>query len=170
MAAAAKTETNFNVNGEMPVEGRVTIATQNDWIVLPHPGALHIIGKNFYDGGQEATATSYASMIVNLTAGYDDDDTSIVYDNGTANQRTSGGYYVVNDATAEIMYVQVDSGYDGTSGTLTVKRGALGTTAASITDNDVLYILNTLIFTSANVGTHLFRYIPMPADPNTDCY
>lgn len=170
MAAEQKSETNFNIVGEVPVEASVTTATQNDWVILPHAGALHVIGTNFYNGGMEATAVSHPTIVVNLDAGYDEDATSIVYDNGTANQRTAGGWYGIIDATGEIIHVQVDSGYAATEGTLTVKRGALGTTPAAITNNDVIYVLNTLIFTSANVGTHLFRYTPIPNDPRINFY
>ena len=169
-AAAAKTETNFNIMGEVPVEASVTIATQNDWIVLPHKGTTEVIGKNFYDGGTEDTAFSHGLVDVALEAGYDADDTSIAYDGATALQRTAGGYYVINDATGEIMEVITDSGYDSTSGTLVVRRGVLGTTAAAITDNDILYILNCLIFTSTNVGTHLFRYFPLPFSAGCTIY
>lgn len=170
MAAAEMTETNFNIVGEVPVEASVSITTQNDWVLLPHAGALHITGKNFYDGGCEATAVSYPTLTVDLLAGYEATDTSIAYDGAAADMRVSGGYYVVVDATQEIMFVQTDSGYDGATGTLSVKRGALGTTAAAITNDDILYVLSTLIFTSAHVGTQFFRYYPLPADPNVGYY
>lgn len=170
MAAEQKTETNFNIVGEVPVEASVTTTTQNDWVILPHAGALHVIGTNFYDGGMEATAVTHPTITVDLGAGYDEDATSIVYENGAANQRTAGGWYGKIDATSEIIYVQVDSGYADATGTLTVKRGALGTTPAAITDGDVIYVLNTLIFTSSHVGTHLFRYTPIPNDPRTNYY
>jgi len=169
-AAAAKTETNFNIMGEVPVESSVTIATQNDWIVLPHKGTTEVIGKNFYDGGTEDTAVDHATITVNLVAGYDADDTSIVYNGATALQRTSGGYYVINDATGEIMEVITDSGYTTTAGTIVVRRGALGSTAAAITNDDALYVLNCLIFTSSNVGTHLFRYFPLPFSAGCGIY
>lgn len=170
MVAEQKTETNFNIVGEVPVEASVTTATQNDWVILPHAGALHVIGTNFYNGGMEATAVTHPTITVDLLVGYGEDDTSIAYDGATANQRTAGGWYGIIDATGEIIYVQVDSGYGGASGTLTVKRGALGTTPAAITNDDKIYVLNTLIFTSANVGTHLFRYTPIPNDPRTNYY
>lgn len=159
MAAEAKTETTFNIVGEVPVEASVTIATQNDWVVLPCAGAQHIVGTNFYDGGMEATAVSHPTITASADALAT--ATEVTYDGATANQRTSGKYLIVNDATGELIEVLSDSGYDGTSGTITMRRGVMGTTAGAITDNDVFYVLNALIFTSSNVGTHFFRYYQM---------
>ena len=160
----------YVIVGETPVNTSFTVTTQYDWVVFPCAGVLHLAGVTVYDGGFETSTYTHPTLTVNNVAGYNSSATSIAYDGATANTRKGAGYLVVNDATGEIMYVEKDSGADSTSGTLTVKRGALGTEPAAITDNDVLYVLCTVIATSSNTGTHFIRYHKLPDDPKVLFY
>ena len=169
---AAKVEygKEFVIVGETPINTSFTVTTQYDWVVFPCAGVLHLAGVTVYDGGFETSTYTHPTLTVNNGEGYDSSATSIAYDGATANTRKGAGYLVVNDATGEIMYVEKDSAPTATSGTLTVRRGALGTEPAAITDNDVLYILCTVVATSSNTGTHFIRYHKLPDDPKVLFY
>ena len=169
---AAKVEygKEFVIVGETPINTSFTLTTQYDWVVFPCAGVLHLAGVTVYDGGFETSTYTHPTLTVNNGEGYDSSATSIAYDGATANTRKGAGYLVVNDATGEIMYVEKDSAPTATSGTLTVRRGALGTEPAAITDNDVLYILCTVVATSSNTGTHFIRYHKLPDDPKVLFY
>ena len=160
----------FVIVGETPITTSFTVSTQNDWVVFPCAGVLHLEGVTVYDGGLETSTYTHPTLTVNNGAGYNTSATSIAYDGATANTRKAAGYLVVNDATGEIMYVEKDSAPTSTSGTLTVRRGALGTEPAVITDNDVLYVLCTVVATSSNTGTHFVRYHKLPDDPKVLFY
>ena len=136
--AAAITEETFNNVGEVTVYLSGTIAATGDWVVLDSafPGTLDLVGRSFATGGATDTLV-WTYPILAVKAGVDSTTTqSVTYDGATADMRTSGGYYVYNDSTLEVMYVEVDDGYDSTTGTITVQRGALGSTAVNM-------ILNT---------------------------
>lgn len=172
---AVLTETNFNLVGEVPVVARVKKAAQNDTFVIPHAGARNITAK-LYTGADE-TIIYDTIRIDNDEAGavaYDETSTSIIYDGGTAKSRPAGGYYCMTDE-GEIIYVMKDSGYDGATGTLTVKRGCLGTTAgasgAGVADNDYLYVLCSLkLSKETTTGYVIVNYVPLPPDPNTKMF
>lgn len=92
-------------------------------------------------------------------------DTTIEYDTAQASERPAGQFYVLNPTTEEIMYVIADSGYTTTSGTLTVKRGALGTTARTIADNQYLMVMNCLTLAGISTGVCMMVYYDLPDDP-----
>lgn len=139
--------------------------TQSDWTLLPDcPGTLAFDAR-LVTGAKETP--TYAKVDAVHLSSYTATETAIVYDGGTANARASGGFYIRNGTAGEIMYVSADSGYDSTGGTFTVRRGCLGTTAAAIANNAVLYVLNAIIFGSATVGPATITYLPLPDDPAT---
>lgn len=111
-----------------------------------------------------ATNDSFRYAQMKATTTYDADDTSIVYDGGTANERTTGGYFARNGRTAEVIFVKADSGSTTTTGTLTVVRGCLGTAAAAMEDEDYLFCLNSLVLTGAATGTALIGYFALPEE------
>ena len=164
--AAAITEATFNNVGEVTVYLSGTVAATGDWVVLDSafPGTLDLVGRSFAkDGDTDVLVWTYPTLAVK--AGVDSTTTqSVTYEGATADMRTSGGYYVYNDSTLEVMYVEVDSGYDSTTGTLTVQRGALGSTAVAIGENDVLQVLNCIEIT-ANAGGFWAKFTPLPTDP-----
>ena len=165
---AAIVETDFNICGEIPVYLHGTVATTGDFVLLDssYPGTVDLQGRQFpIDYDSEALVWSHAQITV-LAAVATTTGTTVTYDGATANQRTSGGYYIINNSTKEAMYVVKDTGYDGTSGTLTVVRGALGTTAVNIGDGDYFDILNCIVITAATaVGPFAGKFTPLPNDP-----
>jgi hypothetical protein len=173
MTAAAITEATFNdvTNYEVYVNG--TVVTTADWIVLDsaYPGTLDFRATLFPTDNNNEVVTWYFGKVVATADGTDATDTSFVYDGGTALQRSSGGFYIYNDTSKEILYVVSDSGYTTTTGTLTVKRGCLGTTAVKILDNDEFRVLNCIIITfSTAVGDFFGRFTPLPTDPYVDLF
>lgn len=167
---AVLTENNFNLVGEIPVVAYVKKTAQNDTFVIPHAGARNITAK-LYTGADESI-TYDTIQIANAGTAYGSATTTLAYDSGTANGRLPGGYYVFTDE-GEAIYVIKDSGYDGTSGVLTVKRGALGTTpgaaGAGVENNDYLYVTCALkLVTSTTTGYVVVNYTPFPEDPDTN--
>lgn len=162
---AAKTAGEFNLNTAQLRVLTVLSGATNDHAKIAGPGVLVISAK---DGSGNEADWSYAKLDVKLSAGYDENDTSIVYDGGVANQRPAGGFGVYNEMTGECMYVIKDSAPAAVTGTLTVRRGAWGTTAAAITDNDVLRVFTTIVIDAATPGIlNVFVVKDLPEDPAT---
>jgi len=160
----------WNYQHGIPVKGRFVKAATADWIVLPYPGAVNIRG-NLYTGAQETTLT-YGTMVVNNKGtAYSATDTAIVADAATSSRQVP--YYVQAGATGgEIMMVVTDATPTTSTGTLTVIRGCLGTTAAaaSLVDDVVLYIKNIVVFGQATTGVVDFEFTPLPYEPKTKLY
>lgn len=91
-------------------------------------------------------------------------DTTIEYDTAIIGNRNTGDFYVRNTTSGEVMYCISDSGSTTTSGTMTVIRGCLGTTAAVIADNAYLQVMNCIQLNSANVGIETFVYVALPGE------
>lgn len=147
-------------------------AAQNDTIVLPAPGGIPL-SVMVVNNGDIASAEEYGWKLnvccaAEPAAGtFTATDTSIEYDGAVASTRPSGNYFVMNPTTGEIMYVSADSGYGGTSGTLTVIRGCLGTTAGTIANNTYLAILGSLYLPINLAGKACITYIELPQDPKS---
>ena len=143
------------------------VAAQNDTVKFSEVGVIPFFVNIQYNKTAAATSGGqyvewqYAEAVTDA-AFADVTATAITYDGGTANQKTSGSFYVRNSRSGEVMFVKSDSGYASTSGTLTVVRGCLGTTAAAISNNDYLYVLNSLVMTGAATGTALIGYFELP--------
>jgi hypothetical protein len=143
------------------------VAAQNDCVTFAETGIIPF----FFNMQNNSTTTAssggayvgwrYAEMKATTT--YAATDTSIVYDGGTASERTTGSYYARNGRTGEVIFVKTDSGPTTTTGTLTVIRGCLGTTAAAMADEDFLFCLNSLVATGTATGTALVGYFSLPA-------
>lgn len=158
-AAAIKNATVMKVYGYKVAT--IAKVTQADWTILPEAG-IYLLASHLSTWAPETitfNTVTAGDAVASTTA------TSIGYDTATAGTRTSGGYYVLNANTGEIMYVIADDGSASTSGTLTVQRGALGTTAVNVGASDVFYILNSVILGSTTVGKTVLVYTPMPDDP-----
>ena len=143
------------------------VAAQNDVVKFSEVGVIPFFVNVQYN--KTAAATSGGQFVewkyaeVCTTAAFADvTTTAITYDGATANERTSGSFYVRNSRSGEVMFVKSDSGYTTTEGTLTVVRGCLGTAAAAISNNDYLYCMNSLVFTGAATGTALIGYFELP--------
>lgn len=165
--AAAITEKTFANVGEVTQYVSGTIATTGDWVLLDgFAGTFDLQGRQFpTDNAAEELVWTYARLVAKGAVA-DTTTQTITYDGATANQRESGGYYIINDTSKEVMYVEVDDGYDSTTGDLTVQRGALGSTAVAVGDNDEFSILQCIVITASTaVGGFVAKFTPLPTDP-----
>ena len=160
MAAAEMTEEAVAFVGYPQKVAFVKTVTTGDWITLADPGAVGI-NLNTATGqiyGNSAQTALYATMVATAASST---TASITYSTVTdASMLASSGCYIRIEN--EIVYVKAGGG--ATSGTLTVVRGCLGTTAATHT-GATGYILNCLVLTTGTVGQHVITYVPLPNDP-----
>lgn len=144
-------------------------AAQNDFLVFGSgvTGVIPLTAVTYSNasGGAATDTFGYAEVCVDASSGLAATVTAIPYNGATANARTAGGYFVKNGRSGEIMYVRSDSGYTSTSGTLTVNRGALGTPAAAISNDDYLFVMNSLKLTGTATGLEQVAYLKYPEDP-----
>ena len=133
-----------NLGGKI-IKFKFTGAAASDWVVFDEPiGACY---ATLLDGSQNTVA--YATGLLH-TAGITATSTSLIYDTVTAATElpaTEGYIMIANEI------IKYTAGGAGTTGTLTgLKRGCFGTTAATASDGDTFYILNTLIFANGTTG------------------
>lgn len=154
----------------------VNKATQGDGVwfkneagVIPLQG---ILTSNATIAATAACNFNYNSVLVNNSGtAYTATSTQIVYDNWSGlagvSQRSTGNFYLYNGSTNEIIYVVKDSAPTAGSGTFDVIRGCLGTTAAVPANDNVLFVMNSLIMGNVTAGAELIFYISMPEDPKS---
>jgi len=170
MAAADKTSVLYrsNTQGIMPISLMVMKATQNDWIsisnmkgVLPPTGFTVTVAANVAE-----TPTYGTAAINNGGTAYGATDTSIVFQSASATRKPP--YYILT-AGGEIILVVADSGSATTSGTWTVQRGMLGTTATGtgLANTNVVAILNQIVLGSSTVGPTILRAYPITGEPDS---
>lgn len=172
MAASLTTNYMFNLNAYQERVWSWTSDDSGDWIVLDVPG---IVAPTMVGDTGAALALTYGVVVVNnKSTAYAATDTSIVYDGGSpaSTTRKAGGFYVMASTGDEIMYVLNDSGYTGDTGTLTVVRGALGTTAAaaSVADDVSLNVLNVIVSGADIDGRAFLRGVVLPSDPKAQMF
>lgn len=138
------------------------VAAANDCIKFAEAGVIPFFVNIQNNATTVATSSPYRYAEVKATTTYDTDDTAIVYDGGTASERTDGSFYARNARTGEVVFVKSDSTPTGTGGTMTVVRGCLGTTAAAMADEDYLFCMNSLVSTGAATGTAIVGYFALP--------
>ena len=136
-----------------------------DWIVLNCPG---IICPTMNQTTGAAMAIAHGTFqVLNGGTAYTATTTSIVYDTDSPNStvRLSGGYYI-ETTSGEYIYVLNDSAPTADTGTLTVVRGCLGTTASAtgIATTNVLQIKNVIV-TAADVNCRVnIRGVILPSE------
>lgn len=154
---------------------KVTKATQSDWLSLTKYPGVFVLADHVFTVANGAntnsteTITYGVGLVNNGSTAYTATSTSIVYDGASATRILPG--YVMT-ASGEIMYIIADTGKATTGGTLTVRRGCLGTTASAtgLADNDPLYFLNQIKLGSSNVGVVLLTVFPLPTDPGVPLF
>jgi hypothetical protein len=165
-AAANKTKTVFNYNGNIPVIFSFTKAATADWTIFgDYPGVIDCRGT-LYTGADEGSLT-YGTMTgpTSFTA----TATSLAITSGVTTRVPP--YYIEDGLTGEIMMVISETAAGSSSSTLTVKRGCLGTTAAANSGaNDTLYILNCVIWGAATTGLVTGHFLPMPEQPDVGLF
>jgi len=129
------------VNGNFDVRlVEVTKATQNDWVELSYP-VLSMYGSDSTgaDEGLIYQATTITEALTDTTG------TAVVVAAATNFPTTTDPMWIKVDS--EIMEV-----VSWETLTLVVRRGAMGTTAATHLDDAPCFVLNVLVMASANVG------------------
>jgi hypothetical protein len=150
--------------------------TAADAVTFPDAGVIPIAfqclttGASGYTLSATPMAWSYCTLAVSEgIAGVT--DTTIPYATAAPGaERKAAGYFIRNPRTGEIMYVEADSGYSSTSGTLTVKRGALGTTPATIVHSQYLEVMCSLHLPGPETGQVWMVYMPMGSDPGANLW
>lgn len=132
---------NGNINLHLIEVDKVT---QADWIELGYP-VLWFMTNDLT--GIPESAPSHPVVAINHGATVTATETSITITTGTKTQWP---------ATGTSFYVRVDNEMmecsAWTDTTITVRRGAMGTTAATHTDAQNLYVLNSIIMGDATVN------------------
>ena len=162
MTAADLTVYSSRTQGAMPIVAKVTKATQNDWISFKDvKGVKPPSGIVITSSGHALETFTYGTMaILNAGTAYGATDTSLVYQTAVATRLLP--YYILT-AGGEVIEVTADTGAATTTGTLTVVRGRLGTTASAtgIANGNVCIILNQVYLSSSTVGPALIYATPM---------
>lgn len=133
------------VNGNINIHLiEVDKVTQSDWIELGYP-ILWFRAEDLT--GVVETAALYPVVVINHGATVTATETSITVTTGTKTQwpATGTSFYVRVDN--EIMEVSA-----WTDTTTTVRRGAMGTTAATHSDGVSMYVLNSIILGDATLS------------------
>ena len=115
---------------------------QNDWFELAYPALWFTVT----DETGVTEAATYCLGVVNDGSDVTATATTITFDGATVAQWPATGTAFYIKINNEIMEV---SSYSST--VLTVRRGAMGTTASTHTDNDIFYVLNSILLVSANI-------------------
>jgi len=166
------TKVDFQMMHLVPDVVMVTKVTQSDWINFKYPGVWVLNGGSVFTSVAD-TVTNSAETItygtMKSTAAYATvTTTSIVVDSGSITRLLP--YYILNGTTGEFMLVTGDSAPGSAGATLTVRRGALGTTATAIADNAPLYVMNQIFLGSANCGKDYLVVLPFPRDPGVGLF
>jgi hypothetical protein len=76
-----------------------------------------------------------------------------------------------NPNTGEMIYVVSDAmATTDVTGTLTIIRGCLGTTAAALTANEYLMVMNSIKLTGAVAGVAFVQYNELPRLPKASVF
>jgi hypothetical protein len=147
---------------------------QNDVVtVFDKPGIVPFLVMDLTNAASLSGGTQdwWEYTTVRNTGGELSTSAAIEYDGAVIDERTTGGYYMLAPASGEIFYVKADSGHDATSGNLTgCIRGALGTTAADIANDDYMFVMNSILLKGANVGKVLIGYFALPDEPKANFF
>ena len=171
MAADAIVPKLFNLQFNM-VEVSAVKVTQNDWLNLSKAG-LYTKGiagailNTCSNAANVAETWTYGTLTINNGGtAYGTTDTSIVVQSGLFGTGTNPRVvpYYIRTASGEIIEVTADSAPLTAAGTLTIRRGCLGTTASAtgLANTNVVHVLNQIIMTTATVGPVQGVIFPMP--------
>jgi len=171
MAASLTTHSRFPLNAYSEEVISFVSDDSGDWIVLTCPG---IICPTMNQTTGAAMAIAHGTFqVLNGGTAYTATTTSIVYDTDSPDSTTrlSGGYYI-ETTSGEYIYVLNDSAPTANTGTLTVVRGCLGTTASAtgLATTNVLQIKNVIV-TAADVNCRvIIRGVVLPTEYRTNMF
>jgi hypothetical protein len=168
------TPTSFRIQHLVPfVLGVGKAAT--DWINFDTKGVIGVTGNTQPLGFALTNVIEtplYSTISINA-AGYTAATTTLVYDGATAPWRRVP--YYLKTTCGEFIEVLADTGWNTVTGTLTVRRGALGTTAAAgaasgvgvtaggVQDNAMLSVMNSMTV-GATAGFCVLTGFELPLD------
>lgn len=170
MAAAELTETKQGIMHLVPLIVSAQCADAGgDWVVFDgYKGVIPLAGMavSVATSGEEVFTYGTATINNGGTA-YGATDTSIVCSSCSIT-RTGSAFYLLSQS-GEILEVLSDATPTTSTGTFTVRRGCLGTTASGtgLANTNKLAILNIVFLGEALIGSHLFVVLPMPNDTRT---
>lgn len=152
--------------GIMPVNVNVVKVTQSDWISFAWCKGVHLPSAVVQvTTGPVVETPMYGTVTINNSGtAYSATDTAIIIASGLATRLTP---YYLRSASGEILEVVAESAPATAAGTLTVKRGALGTTASAtgLANGNVLSVCNQIVLASSAVGGVLMRCIAITGEP-----
>jgi hypothetical protein len=179
MALESSTPVSFRMQHLVPTVIRTQKVTAADCVTIPKTKGIICMSGFVTPVGSAlpnlVETPTYGTLVVNNTGtAYTTTSTSIVYDGGTCKNRVTPYYVMTN--VGEIMEVTADSGKHTIAGTLTVRRGCLGTTAAAgtvttggLTDNSHLAVLNSIVL-GATLGYVVLYGLELPNDPGVKLF
>ena len=172
MAAIALSPKTFKMQYTMPIEFKCTTLTTGDWI-----NVSGVRGISGVCGDVASSTTNTAPGSITWLHGVALADGAVT---GTTNTSVSvngmgahativrqAPFYAKNGVSGEIVEVTADSAPEAVAATWTIRRGALGTTAAAIGDNDYFLIMNQIVFASTPVGLLSGVMFAMADDPGS---
>lgn len=173
VAAAQQTATNQGEYQHLTERGiTITKANATDFVILPHPGAHRIVALN-YTGAPDPLTGYGTATINNAGTAYTATTTSIVVASAFVDRTTTGVPYVLRTTSGEYLMVTADSAPSNAASTLTIIRGAFGSTASltGLANSNTLEFMNILQLSTGTGVTDIW-YISMPNDakaliPNT---
>lgn len=148
------------------------VAAQND--IITFSGEKGIIPIHMMVlGNATSSATIFGTACyyqLRCNGANSSSNTTATYNEAAVGVTTySTGAYILVSTTGEIMYCTTDS-QSGETGTMTVVRGCLGTTAAAYANDAYLFLLNTLKIDCLPAGVRYIAYIPYPDDPKASLW
>lgn len=175
MAAAEVTEKKFQRMPGMDVISRVKPAEQYDWVKFTEYKGISLLSSRLIAGGA-AGAVRGQLAVNNGSTAYTATTMAIAYDivgvtSNTGVPRSDQSFYV-QTVSGEILEV-FDASSLTSTGTLTViRRGCLGTTpsATGLADDNILYVLNTLVLTDNQTSPIEMIIKPLPNDPEVQLF
>lgn len=157
-----------------------SVATTGDWFKMSAPGVIPIACRTFTTASSGYSATPYYANVLVTTTVSTTTGTTVVYKAAENPWTMPQGPFYILTAGREIMMCTYNSGYSataggGSTGTMTVIRGCLGTTATAtgLTAGNTLHILKVLKFSNVGyghgtvpvVGVVMLTYLELPSDP-----
>lgn len=145
------------------------VAAQNDYITFSSekgvmPFNIMVLGNATSSGTVFGTV---CYMPLRANGANSKTNTTATYNEAPVGVTTySTGSYILVSTTGEIMYCTTDS-QSGETGTMTVVRGALGTTAGAYGDDAYLFLLNSFKVDALPAGVRYIAYFPYPSDPKS---
>ena len=188
MAAGQLTPTKFGFQGIIPIIMEVTRGgSASDWVFTydPNagtgvagnvPGAVHgTVLTMLYTGAVDTVLFGTATIAANSSTGTAANSATGTLLNVTSapTDRTNAGTpFAIMTTAGEFMLVTSDSAPTSGTTTLTVVRGAYGSTAAVLPIGATVYFLNVLYLATAVTASSVefIVFTPLPADPNAKLF